>query len=278
MLRSWPTPTILGLILAWTRVGMAEPSAAERARRLGASPNRPSFGLEYRGAWRAALGAELPLGGRRSRDQWAVGLLPLVELHNEPHPDSFVPNEYWRARIGAEGWWSPRRGRSLSLELGLALEHESDHSTARYDSTWGFTTLNDLGLKELVVIDLGPLALGLGLELDLYAWSCTRRPQHCTSYEGTTTAGGAANLVADLGRSWSVASWQPFVAIDASGILGRGEMLPEERVVLHAGAWHSSQSSGLFQVYLLGFFGHEVGVHRNRSVRELGAGFGWSPP
>jgi hypothetical protein len=88
--------------------------------------------------------------------------------------------------------------------------------------------------------------------------------------------GGAADLVADF--AWSVAGWQPFLGMDASGILGRGDMLPEERFVLHAGAWHAGESSGLFQAYLLGFFGHEVGVHRNRSVRELGAGFGWSPP
>jgi hypothetical protein len=200
----------------------------------------------------------------------------LVELHNEPQPDSFVPNEFWRARVAAESWWSPRRGRSLSLELGLAVEHESDHSTARVDSTWGFATLNDLGLKELLVLDLGLIALGLGLEVDLYAWSCTRHPQQCTSYGGTTSVGGAASLVADF--AGSLFGWQPFVALDGSGIFGHGEVQPEERLVLHAGGWHARESSGLWQLYLLGFFGHEVGVHRSRSVRALGAGFAWSPP
>ncbi len=275
MPRCWPAATLLGVVLSLSQVVMAGPAMAERARALSASPNRPAFELEYRSAWRAALGAELPLAGRRSRDEWAFELVPLVELHNEPHPDSFVPNEFWRARIGAEGWWTPRRGRPLSFELGLAVEHESDHSTARVDSTWGFTTLNDLGMKELLVLDLGLLAVGLGLELDLFAWSCTRHPQQCTSYGGATSVGGAGYLVVDF--AGSLFGWQPFVALDGSGIVGHDELGPEERLVFHAGV-HAAKSSGIFQLYLLGFFGHEAGIDRSRSIRALGGGFAWSPP
>jgi hypothetical protein len=268
---------LFGVTLGGNTVGAAEPFAAEDLRRLSANPNRAVFGLEYRTAWRATLGAEMPLLGRPGRDEWALALAPLVELHNGPHPDSFVPNEYWRARIGAEIWWSPLRTRSLVVLLGLAVEHESDHSTARVDSTWGFTTLNDAALKQLFVVHPGALALGLGLEVDLFAWSCTRWPQHCTSYGGTTTAGGALDLVADFADVWSVAGWQPYLAVEASGLLGRGEVAPESRIVARAGAWQRNPSAGLFQLFLLGFVGNDLGILRTRRVQELGVGFAWSP-
>jgi hypothetical protein len=253
-------------------------SEQQRAPALDASPDRPAFGIEYRGALRATVGAEMPIWGHRANQEWAVLVLPLIELHNEPDPDSFVPNEYWRARIGLETWWTPWRRAADSFAVGLAVEHESDHSTARVDSTWGFTSLNDLALRTLTIITLGPADLALGAQLAVLFASCTRDPRECRSFAGATTLGAGASVVADFARSVGLAGVGPFLACSASGVVEAGEVASEKRLAVHAGVALEGPHGGLWQLFGLLFVGNDVGIHRATNLRkDLGVGLRWSP-
>jgi hypothetical protein len=253
------------------------PSAVARWRTLDASTEAPRFALEWRGAARARLGAALPLFGRRGPSTLALDLVPLVELHNGPHPDSPIPNESWRGRVGLEGWWRALGGERRRLELGLAVEHESDHDTARVDSLPWFLSLNDVSLNASHYRVLHGVGLALRTRLRTYFLTCTRIGACDEPMDGSSTVGGAAALAIDLGDVVNWGGFGPFAAVEASGLAPRLDVHSEQRVVGELGLHHERGSAGRWQLVLLGAWGNDVGLRRYQGVHQVGVGLRWSP-
>lgn len=281
MPRACPTPPALLAALAVVllpAVGSAVPPerpAAERTRALDASTEASQFGVEWRGAARARFGAELPLAGERLTTPLALTLTPLLELHNAPHPDAAVPNESWRGRFDLEGWWRVSATRRRVHELGLALEHESDHDTARVDSLPWFLSLNDVALLGAHFVDLGRVRFRLATSLRYYVFTCTRITACDEPGDGASTVGGAVAVSAALGGP--ARHTTPFVAYELAGLAARLDVHDEARLVAHLGVARDGARTGLWQVYGLGFLGNDVGLRRHRSVAQLGVGVRWAP-
>lgn len=226
------------------------------------------FGAQYRGAARARFAQPLAFVSREK--PFFVTLSPLVELHNDPGPDGFLPNENWRARIGLVGGrrWAWNTGE---LAVGLAIEHESDHSTSRFDDDaqpW-FLSLNDAAVEVALSETLEPLVVSFGLASRLYFATCTRLFTCERSFQGSTTWGTAAN--ASLTTSEQKWGFRPFVAVHGALIVGNGEAIFERRLVVHAGFWR--QAGPLhWEIFGLGFFGNDTGFFRGRTVHQAGLG------
>lgn len=278
---------VLTLLLA--RGGLAEPAAvaaaapggdeaaAERARHLDASPESPQFGADWRGAARARLGGELPLLGRRVATPLALELVGLLELHNGPAPDSAIPNESWRGRLAIEGWWRavalPRRRH----ELGLVLEHESDHDTARVDSEARFLSLNALAFEMAHWAASGALSVELRGALRYHSFTCTRLGACDEPTDGQTTLGGSVGMGADFGPSLCWRRVAPFAALELSALAPRRDIVAEQRLVAQLGFYREGRYSGRWQLFALAFLGNDVGLQRAQRLRQLGVGLRWTP-
>ncbi len=271
-------------------VALAEPSpgragrargdgspALERVHHLDASTEAPRFGVEWREAARARLGAELPLVGRRGADPLALQLTPLLELHNGPRPDSPIPSESWRGRLGIEAWWRAAAAPGRRHELGLALEHESDHDSARVDSLPWFLSLNDLALESAHALDLGEVALGIRSRARYYLLTCTRIGTCAEPGDGQSTVGGALAVTADL---TDLARWRgvgPFAAVEVAALAPRVDVHGEQRLVAHLGVLRESPRGGRWQLFALALLGSDVGLRRYREVEQWGLGARWAP-
>ncbi|MFC1641219.1 hypothetical protein ACFL5O_00825 [Myxococcota bacterium] len=256
--------------------GEPQDTPFRQARKLTASTEAPLFGLEWRDAARGRLGTEIPLWGQRVVCPFTVQWVPLLELHNEPHPPSVVPHESWRARLNLEAWWRVRSRPRMTSELGLALEHESDHATSRHGSAAWFLSLNDLALRSAHTWILSWTALTLGTDARLYLETCTQ-PGSCEGLSGKTTVGGALSLSADFGAVAQWYGWSPFLAMEVAVLAAHKTVHSERRWVAHSGVWRLTRTAGLWQLFLLGFVGHDVGIYRGRQVRQVGAGLRWAP-
>ncbi len=266
---------VLALVLTGPVVAQT-PSPLERARLMSASPDTPLFSFAHRGSLRATLGGELPVVGARGRDPMTLQVVPFIELHNRRGSDVLLPNEQWRGRLAVEMWRTESAG-VLPWEVGLAVEHESDHDTARGDSDYRFLGLNDVAARGLVVVPLGSVALSVSGDLRLMVWSCNRLATPCADFEGATTLGAALGIVADL-RATASGGWRPFLAVDLSGLVAQDSVAAERRVVGQAGIWTLSRRA-MWQLVVMGLAGNEVGMRRTSVSGEAGVGvrFGWFP-
>ncbi|MDD9933479.1 MAG: hypothetical protein OXT09_07750 [Myxococcales bacterium] len=256
------------LLLATATPLRADDAADPRA--LEADPDRPRISLFYRGALRGTLGLRLPLFG--ARPGWSAHLTPMIELHEPPGSDQPLPNQHWRGLLSAgveHGWGERERYR-----LGLGIAHESDHETAHEFSAPGFLALNLFELPAGASFDLGLLELGASATPRLYVLSCTRLAAPCEDLEGSTALGGqlGINLRVPTPLLFGL---QPFAALAASGILGSGQVHDERRLALRGGVY-LEVAHGTLELYLLGFFGHDVGVTRDDELSQLGGGVAWT--
>jgi len=266
-----PSPGIAG------REGGEGSPALGRVHHLDASTEAPRFGVEWREAARARLGSELPLAGRRGTSPLALELTPLLELHNGPRPDSPIPSESWRGRLGAAVWWRAVTAPGRRHELGLALEHESDHDTARVDSLPWFLSLNDLALEGAHALDLGAVSVGIRSRVRYYVLTCTRSGACDDPAAGQSTVGGALSVTADLA---ALARWRglgPFAAAEVATLAPRADVHGEQRLVAHLGVFRDRPRGGRWQLYALALLGSDVGLRRYREVAEVGFGARWAP-
>gem|GEM_PF-2011665 len=266
-----------GLVCASPARGGAPAAALERVHHLDPSPESPRFGAEWRGAARARAGAALPLLGRRGAAPLSLRLPPLLELHNAPHPDSALPNESWRGRLGLEAWWRALAAPRRRHEVGLALEHESDHDSSRVDSLPWFLSLNDLALMSAHAVELGGVALGLRTSTRYYLLTCTRMGACDEPTDGQSSVGGALSLTADL---TDLVGWRrggPFAAVELAALAPRVHVHAEQRVVAHLGLLREGRQTGRFQLYALAIQGNDVGLRRYREVHQVGLGVRWAP-
>lgn len=241
---------------------------------VSADPNAPRFGLMFRGAMRAQLGADLTLLGDDATPGLVLSLSPLVELHEPSGSDQVLPSQYWRARVAlalGHGW----QADAHRYRLSAALEHESDHETAHEYSRAGFLTQNALRVSGDARWVLGALRLWVMPALRVYALSCTRDRERCTDFKGDASFGAQLDVTLDA-AAWAFASLVPFVGVSSVGVLGRQRVLGESHAALHLGVWTGTPAL-LFQAFGLAYLGNDVGITRGLRVAQIGLGLSLSP-
>lgn len=228
------------------------------------------FGLDFRGALRARFGQPLPLVRTASEMGYFLDMVPLLELHNDPHPDGFLPSENWRAAIALESGYRFELPFGFT-DLGLHIGHESDHSTARFDEDahpW-FLSLNHIGFRGRLVGVVGPLVIQTVVLPKLYLATCTRLFACEKAFQGSASAGAAADITVTTSfERWGL---RPFVAVHGAGIVPRSDIVLERRVVFHVGICRRGAQVA-WDAYTLGFFGNEVGFARAQQVVRFGVG------
>jgi hypothetical protein len=259
--------------------GAGEPAHDHRAM-LAAHPDAPWVTVAWRGQLRGTVAADIrPLFP--ARRGFTVRILPLIELHNARGSDEPLPNEAWRGKLALEaGWlWSAASTAARQrLHVAIALAHESDHNTARAEPDVDPTALqlNELSLRVVWTVATRAVVLRSRADLRGLAISCTDLSSSCSNFEGAASFGADADVVLDFAPSMNGA-WFPFVSTHGGGIVPNGDLVPEWRLVLHAGVY-TRGSSGVWALYGLGLVGHDVGIDRADRVARFGGGIRWSPP
>jgi hypothetical protein len=272
---------LLAAVVFASASAMGEPSAVRVAESLSAHPDNPEFGLIYRKGARVVLGAVIPVLGAAPDARFGLRVTPMVELHNHPSSELVVvPNENWRGRLSSEIWrlWPipSGHGRGAWFRLGLAFEHESDHASVRlHEPVYGFRQLNDVAVRTTIGTDPGARWVATGeLANRLYMFSCTSPEIDCLGH-WDVSYGGSTDFV--LQSPWHLArSWRAYGAVSFSWIAPAGQVISEWRASAHLGLW-SRGWAGMWQAFLLGYAGHDVGIGREKTVHQLGFGVRWSP-
>jgi hypothetical protein len=259
----------------------AESEAFRLPETLSASPNAPAFGYIWRKESRIVLSLAIPILGASPDARWGLHLTPFLELHNRPGSYSLVSNEEWRGRAMLELWRSWVRGSDPNiapwLRLGLGLEHESDHATVRREvpvPPYSFRQLNDVAFHTTVSTAIEQQWFVSGeLTSQLFFGSCTQPQVDCLQH-WDTSYGGSLDLVVQ--RLLGSQTWRAFASFSFSWIVPAGRVIGESRLVSNVGVWNRAWL-GAWQLFVLGFFGHDVGIGREQVVYQWGAGVRWNP-
>ncbi|MBW2628022.1 MAG: hypothetical protein JRE45_10405 [Deltaproteobacteria bacterium] len=236
---------------------------APQSHQLSASPDAPQMAFYWSGHLRARLSARIPFIGGLQEPGFSMALLPLIELQNQDGSDQALPNENWRGRLSVQGAWTwGEEPDAPRFSLGGAIEHESDHATARSDAPDVSLQLNDVVLLGAVQIPKPRLMIRLDMQAITYVISCTDLESACRDFSGSTSFGGIADLMLDAGGARPVkGKWYMFGSVHGAGIVPNDGMVRELRASLNFGVWTRSRL-GMWQFYALGFFGNEVGIDR----------------
>ena len=256
----------------------ADPAARADARDLSASPETPRAELAWRDNLRGVVGATIPLYGDRAAYGFQLYLPVFIELHNDT--DDLIPNNNWRGRLGIEAEWvRPVVVAAMpslrTLAMSLAVEHESDHSTAPEFGPTGWLTVNDLAVRATATAVTGPGAVTVTAGTRLYALSCTTAPSFCPQSNYDSTAIEAlGEIVWDARRAAGGA--HPFVSVAASWMWQHDNVIRERRAIVHAGVRQQRSARGMWQLFALAYFGNDVGIARGTSATQLGLAFRWT--
>ena len=255
-----------------------EEALAPQSQWLSASPDAPQMAFFWSGHLRARLSARIPFIGGLQEPGFSMALLPLIELQNQDGSDQALPNENWRGRLSLQGAWTwGEYATAPRFSLGVGIEHESDHATARSDAPEVSLQLNDIPLLGAVQIPKPRLIIRMDMQAVTYVFSCTSLEAACHDFEGSTTFGGIVDLMLDSGGAQPMrGKWYMFGSAHGAGIVPHGDMVRELRTSLNFGVWTRSRL-GMWQFYALGFFGNDVGMDRGNTVTQYGAGARWVP-
>jgi hypothetical protein len=259
--------------------GATHVARAQGSDVLLAHPEAPVTSVGWRGQVRGTVALRIPVIDPVAHHGIGLAIEPLVELHNEVGSDQPLPNENWRGRLAIATWWE-RRHEDRSLRhgyLGLAVQHESDHQTARSGAGVDALQLNDLTIRGGMT--LAPRAWGVHVraEARVLAISCTRVASGCRDFHGSASAGGAVDVAFDLGANVSEPTrWYFVSALHLGGIVAHRAIVGEGRAILQAGFWKQTPF-GRWQLVGLVWLGHDVGFDRARSVTQAGAAIRWAP-
>ena len=274
------------------RPALAHADPLPDGRALFADPDQPGMGLAFRAHLRAMVGAEIPVVGEPAETGLFLRLPAAVELHNLVN--NATPNNYWRGLFGiALGYrWCAGQGWRSSA-LALEVQHESDHETVdlvRYfhgdtrapDAPVGFLQFNAVGLAVST-----PWQFAKGqqfltrLRTRFHILSCNLAVERCASGQGGY---GSSAFEARLDAAWmgglageADGRWRPFAALHLEWLPPHALVGEERRAVMNAGGWVRTLRRGLFEFFLTGWAGNDVGYLRSQSALQLGAGFRWSP-
>lgn len=119
-----------------------------RAERVSADLNAPVSELFWGAGLHGRAAITVPLKGQSRGEEFQLRVPAFIELYNR-HSGSWVPFEYWRARISLDAVMPLPFSAVLpgtGLFLRAALEHEGDHATAPISSVseLGFLNLTQL--------------------------------------------------------------------------------------------------------------------------------------
>src|SRR5262249_3073985 len=251
------------------------------AEQLSASPDAPVFGFIWRGAPRATLSAALPIVGVSPEATSGLRLTPFVEIHNSGNSTLLIPNENWRGRLSLEGWrlWRAREKVEDGpwLRGGVAVSHESDHSSMRLDAPRldsSFRMLNDLAIRTAAGTSAdNTISLTAELDSRLFFLSCTHPSVDCRDYFNAFGYGGGLELTSQMRLQ---KGWHAFCSLSFSWIVPSGDLMKELRVVTHLGFW-KRMMGGTWQMFVLGYSGNDVGIMRDTTLRQAGLGIRWAP-
>lgn len=260
------------------RAPVAEAQAAADTELLSAHPERDVAAVYYRGAMRGVVALRVPLLSPERHGGFGLRVLPLIELHNDPGSTQPLPNQNWRGRLAlASVFERAYTARVLHrVDAALLVQHESDHETARTGVGDDALQLNDLAMRGGVELAFGESVLRFGGEGRVFAISCTRVELGCENFRGSSSVGASLDVVFDMGGAAEPpAGFRFFAALHAGGILGRGELAAEGRGILQLGARVRAET-GLFQLFLVGLAGNEVGFDRTQRVLQGGGGVGYA--
>jgi hypothetical protein len=262
-------------IVCWLMSFDAAAFAPDDARVLSADPNRPAVGLAYRGSARATLGS--PIRPLSSAAGLQVALVPLVELQNRPGSSEPVPFESWRGRLELYGGWRLVRSRNVAT-VWLGTEHESDHPTlwqAPYPTTTYFT-LNSIGARGELTSTLGRVALTSMLIERLYVDVCTAVAPPCRRAFGDGSRAFEQGVEVVIDHTDVDRAVRPFGAIALSARTPSGRAASARRLVINVGARLRQPTVGLWQAYLVGLFGNDVGIYGQEPGVQFGGGVAFS--
>jgi len=263
------------LLLLAASPARADPARAQtEARRLSANPDSPTTALFWRKQLHGKVGASIPLlGGPRG---FSLELPAFIELHNGA--SSFVPYQYWRGRISLEATHRVvLDGGRLVLSTSVLGEHESDHVSG---APGDFLNKNGLALRSDLTWRFGNDALTVSSIPRFHLRTCTRIARICGEGRGRDGSAGfeqTVEVVFDGG-------WAPpetgrpryFVAAAGSWLMAHRLVAEEKRAVLEVGLSLRRPERGLFQIYLTGLTGNELGYLRARTGSQLGLGVRWA--
>lgn len=280
----------IGVLFAIAPAAHAEPWAAPRPdpRVFSASPDSASTSIGWRSQLHGRIGVVIPFVGETAGgagEGFALRLPAFIELYN--FTASAIPYQLWRGRLVLDGsfaWRTRTDDPNAPLwRVGLALEHESDHSSVSVPR--GFVNLNSISVHGDGVVPLDARTVFYASAVArLHVLTCTRDPVLCDEKNG---AGGSrafeASVEADLSHALSTPTddedlWLLFAATYATFLLPSELAVAERRATLEAGVADATRSRGTFQLFATSLFGDDVGFFRGtRQMVEVGGGIRWTP-
>jgi hypothetical protein len=275
--RALAIPSLLFLLGAAPCAAADSVDAQTTARVLSANPDAPASALFWRKQLHGKVAVAIPVMGSRTAPGFALQVPAFIELHNDA--PAFVPHQYWRGRISVEAT-SRQAYPSDRFAFGFSAlaEHESDHTSG---SDPGFLNKNGFATRVDLTWLFGNNALTLSTIARLHLRTCTISPRLCGNgggREGSAAFEGTTEVVFDGGWSpRSTGSARYFVSAMANVIPSHRLAARESRAVLEAGVWTRRPEQGVFQGYVTGLVGHELGYLRANTGSQFGLGVRWSP-
>jgi hypothetical protein len=276
------------LLLVWAALlpstrAAAEHTALDAARVLAASPNAPIAAVSVLGQTHGRMSMLIPIiGGPGETSGPLLTLVPLLEVFG---PN--VPEDYWRGRAALEAGWRLLPGPTTLLEVSVALEHESDHVTNHAglapspDGSLSEVkppgaTYNDVAARfsvALLEVFGGSLASSL---IARWHFSSCNNIDAVFCYQGDI-GDDAFELEADGVVDWTeLGTTRPFLSVHGRRLFGRALLLSESSVAARVGVAYDRDYRGLWQVFMEGRHGTEIGPFRHRRRLDLGGGLAWS--
>lgn len=271
------------LLLLLTSPAWADP--IDVADKLSADPDYPAVGLSFRDHPGATVGAPVPVIGDGGSG-WTLRVPIMVELHNRLN--NVAPNNYWRGLIGVEAGYrfdapNPRLGHA---RLVLRLNHESDHATwgvavKHDDQSLGFYEFNSLGAGGSIPFAWLTQTFVASAETRIHLVTCNTNLGRCgTGVDGWGSVGLElrGELVWPGPSSGVPGRWSPMAALFIDWLPPHALIRTERRLVAHVGIYLPTERRGTFELYLLGWWGNDVGFLRQQRIAQTGFGVRWSPP
>ena len=247
-------------------------------RALLAHPETPVVSLNFRNTLRASVGVTIPVLLEDENQGWGFYVPALVELHNGPGSDQGLPNENWRAFLALDATYrayfdNPRLRR---IDIGIAVQHQSDHHTGRDNGGLGQLQINDIRVRTELLMPVGANAgFLLAGEVRALGVSCTREYQ-CGTFLGDFSFGGALDLMFDLhADDPTFQGWSWYASIHGGGIVPNKLVIKEQRLIILTGARHVGPL-GQWQLFATFWYGNAVGINRFETVLQGGGGFRWN--
>lgn len=275
---------LLALALLATPAPPPAHAPVDLAEVLSADPDRAALSLSFRDQLGATVGAEVPVVGDGG-EGFNLRVPVMVELHNRL-PNA-TPNNYWRGLLAVVlserfALADPRLGPA---RLSLRLFHESDHITwggavENPEASLGFYDFNGLGVGGALPLWAGGQRFVLSAEARLHLVTCNVSATLCASgAQGFGSPGfeGRAEVVWSGGGAPPKDRWSPMAALFLDWLAPHALIRTERRLIVHVGAYLPTERRGTFQVYLLGWWGNDVGFQRRNRIAQAGIGLGWSP-